>query len=217
MTTSFSPKFRMSSKVTASFPELPTKVQVTKVQFCLDLPEASFNRPVFHLFTGSGNSVPTQREVKMKENKAVLWILEEDLNRQFLFSELLDETYDLYFFDTVESLRLYHLASGRKPQLLIADVLTAEQGLRAVLVEAEGFNRCPVLMLNPPTVPQVVADKYRMYVREILFSPYSQTQVLKAIARLVAQPETDLSAMNLIRFETYTPRRLAKNISADLH
>jgi DNA-binding NarL/FixJ family response regulator len=136
----------------------------------------------------------------MSEQKPKVWILEEDLANQFLFSELLEEKYDLIFFDTVESMQLYRVATKNTAHLIVANVLAAEQGLRTLL--AQGSD-CAVLMLSPQNMPQVVTDKYRMYVSEILYYPYSQSQVCEAVERLTSGVSTEESFMNLIRFDNY--------------
>ena len=145
----------------------------------------------------------------MTENKPTVWILEEDLASQFLFSDLLDTKYAIIFFDTVESMKLYRRSVGTAPSpaLLVVNVIAAEQGLRGWLLENGSIN-CPILALSPANMPQIVTDKYRMHVSAILFYPYSQSQVLETMEQLLAKPSETSSALNLIRFDTYrSPRR----------
>lgn len=61
----------------------------------------------------------------MYSKKPVLWILHPCVHQQMTFSEHLNNDYDLLFFDSILSMKRYMQVSGKNPDLLIADLITA--------------------------------------------------------------------------------------------
>lgn len=121
--------------------------------------------------------------------KPTLWILEENISQQMVFSEVLEKDYDLYFFDTLSSLICYQNRCPVAPSALLVNLLATGSQTSSYL---QNLKVCPVLCLSPQGMNVQILEHAYSLSEKTLIQPYSKTQVNQAIRELLDEPQGEL-------------------------
>lgn len=151
----------------------------------------------------------------------LIWILEDELSCQFVYSEAFEIRYELRFFHTVADFRQALIAGGRRPDMIISDLKLPGETFLSFLAkeeDAELIDGIPFIIVSSIDDIDVLKKCFEEGALDYLTKPFGKNELIvkterilgnnHAVAELVAVDSMTMIAKNRIGRIRLTPKEM---------
>lgn len=119
----------------------------------------------------------------------IIWILEDDIDQQFTYSESLADKYDLEFFSTLLELQNSLNAVGkRRPELLLADLRLPDGSFYHFIKQQEVSFQFPIMIVSSIDDIDILKDCFDKGAKDYLTKPFNWNALVVKIKNILNKP-----------------------------